>query len=116
MTSYLLSMLLVFSIVVTYCLFVGLYDRRYEKPAKKRDWLIGIVTIALGIFSGDIASAYYLDGWSVKYLAPVLIFAVATAAVIVYICLLKRIYAAKGAAVQPKESEGETGEEGRPRS
>lgn len=95
MTSYLLTVLFVSLIVAAYCLFVGLYDRQYKNLKKKRDWLIGIITFSAGIFSATITSAYYIDGWEIKYLAPILVFAVATAAVIVYTCFLKKIYAAK---------------------
>ena len=89
-------MLSVCVIIAAYCLFAGLYDRQYKKFTKKRDWLIGVITLSAGIFSGTFTSAYYLDGWNVKYLAPILLFSVATAAVIAYTCLLKKIYAAKG--------------------
>lgn len=112
MTNYLLTLLSVAFIIVAYCLFVGLYDRQYRKLTQKRDWLLGILIASLGIFSAMITSSYYFEGWSIKYLAPILLFAVATAAVIVYICFLKKIYAAKGKdAGQPKRAEDKEGEE-----
>ncbi len=95
MTNYLLTVLIVFFIIVTYCLFVGLYDRQYRKMTKKRNWLIGIITASSGIFSSMITSAYYIDGLNIKYLFPILLFAMATVAVIAYACLLKKIYATK---------------------
>lgn len=107
MTSFLLSLLSVSFIIVIYCLFVGLYDRQYRKMTKKRDGLIGIITGSLGIFSAMITSSYYIDGLNIKYLAPILLFSVATVAVIAYTCLLKKIYAAKSKNEEPKESDDE---------
>lgn len=97
MTAYLLTILTVSGIIVVSCLFVGLYDRQYRNMQRKRDWLIGVITVSAGIFSAVLTSAYYMDGWSLKYLAPILLFAAATAAVIAYTCLLKKIYTAKAA-------------------
>lgn len=94
MTNYLLTLLSVALIIVVYCLFVGLYDGQYKNMIKKRDWLIGIIVGSSGIFSAMITGSYYIDGLDIKYLTPVLLFAVATAAVITYTCLLKKIYAA----------------------
>ncbi len=108
MTSYLLTVLFVSLIVAAYCLFVGLYDRQYNNLKKKRDWLIGIITFSSGIFSATITSAYYIDSWEIKYLAPILVFAVATAAVIVYTCFLKKIYAAKNKKEEHKDNDDET--------
>ncbi len=108
MPNYLLSLLSVAFIIVIYCLFVGLYDRQYRNMTKKRDWLIGIIIVSFGIFSAVITSSYYLDGWNIKYLAPILLFAVSTLAVIVYTCLLKKIYAAKSKSEKHKENDNET--------
>ena len=108
MTNYLLSLLSVTLIIVAYCLFVGLYDRQYRKMSKKKDWLIGIIVASSGIFSAMITSSYYIDGWNIKYLVPILLFAVATASVIAYTCLLKKIYAAKRKNEEHKESDDET--------
>ncbi len=107
MTNYLLTSLSVALIIVVDCLFVGLYDRQFKKLTKKRDWLIGIIVVSSGIFSAMITSSYYIDGWSIKYLAPILLFAVATAAVIAYTCLLKKIYAAKSKHEEQKQSADE---------
>lgn len=95
MSNYFLTFLSVALIIVGYCLFMGLYDRQYKKMTKKRDWLISIILVSSGIFSAMITSSYYIDGWNKKYLAPILLFAVATVAVIVYTCFIKKIYAAK---------------------
>ena len=62
MTNYLLTLLSVALIIVTYCLFVGLYDREYNKMTQKREWLIGIIVVSSGIFSAMITSSYYNDG------------------------------------------------------
>lgn len=102
-TNFLLTLLVVFSIIAAYCLFVGLYDRQFKSLTKKRDWLVGIVVVSSGIFSAMITSAYYIDGWNMRYLAPILLFAAATAAVVAYICLLKKIYAAR----KRREAHGE---------
>ena len=108
MTNYLLTLLAVALIIVAYGLVVGLYDRQYKNMAKKRDWLIGVIAASAGIFSAMITSSYYIDGPNIKYLAPIILFAVATAAVIVYACLLKKIYAAKSKTEEHKENGGET--------
>ena len=108
MTNYLLTLLSVAFIIVAYCLLVGLYDRQYRKMKKKRDWLIGIIIVSSGIFSAMITSSYYIDGWNIKYLAPILLFAVATVAVIAYTCLLKKIYAAKSKSEEHKENDNGT--------
>ena len=103
MVNYLLTLLSVAFIIVAYCLFVGLYDRQYRKMKEKRDWLIGIIVVSAGVFSATVTSSYYLDGWNIKYLAPILLFAVATAAVIAYTCLLKKIYVVKSKSDEHKE-------------
>ena len=108
MTNYLLTLLSVALIIAAYCLFVGLYDRQYRKMKKKRDWLIGIIVGSSGIFSAMITSSYYIDGWNMKYVAPILLFAVATVAVIAYTCLLKKIYAAKSKSEKHKENDDES--------
>ena len=108
MTNYLLTLLSVFIIIAVDCLFVGLYDRQYKNMAKKRDWLIGIIVVSTGIFSGLITSAYSIDGWRIGYLAPILLFAVATLAVIAYTCLLKKIYAAKSKREAHEGNDDET--------
>lgn len=108
MKNYLLQLLWVFLIIVAYCLFVGLYDRQYQNMPKKRDWLIGIIVVSAGIFSATITSSLYFDGWGIKYLAPILLYAAATAAVIAYTCLLKKIYAVKSKNKEDKEKGDET--------
>ena len=95
MANYLLTLLSVALIIVVYGLFVGLYDRQYKSMAKKRNLLVGIIVVSSGIFSAMITSSYYIDGLNIKYLAPILLFVVATAALVIYTCLLKKIYAKK---------------------
>ena len=103
MSNFLLTNIILLLIVVGYCLIAVVFDRKFKKESTKRNCAISIIIISAGAFISIITSTFYLEEWSIKYLLPILVYVLATISMIIYTCLLKKIYLKKNNKTDDKQ-------------
>lgn len=93
--NFLLLNLFLLMLIIIYSLYIAFYDRKYKKQKVKRNGIISIIVISSGVFLSWLTSIYYIGELEIKYLLPILIYAVVTISMIAYACLIKKIYNTK---------------------